>query len=104
LYRHLSALVASVRQFSSRYEEKLSEKLDPQKPSDVLSESLPPLDDHDITAVAEGFERLDRRRSALAELERDVDEVRQLARRQGDTITRNERTARDQLAGRITFG
>jgi len=99
--------------------EKLSEKLDPEKLSSVLSEALPPLDDHDIAAVAEGFERLDRRRSALAELERDVDEARQLARRQRayaqvvvvaaaaavrsaetnrDTITRNERQACEELA------
>lgn len=98
--------------------EKLSERLDPEKLSSVLSEALPPLDDHDLTTVAEGFERLDRRRDALAELERDVDEVRQLARRQRayaetvvvaraavvrsaetarDEVTRRERAAREQL-------
>lgn len=98
--------------------EKLSEKLDPDKLSDVLSEALPPLDDHDIAAVAEGFERLDRRRTELAALERDVAEVRQLARRQHayaqavvlaaaaqvrsaettrDSVTRNERRTRDEL-------
>jgi len=45
--------------------EKLSQHLDLAKLSETLSESLPPLDDHDIAAVAEGFERLDRRRAEL---------------------------------------
>jgi hypothetical protein len=98
--------------------EKLSEKLDPDKLSGVLSEALPPLDDHDVAAVAEGFERLDRRRAELALLESDVAQVQQLARRQRayaravvldsaatvrsaettrDSVTRDERQARDQL-------
>ncbi|MDQ1414404.1 MAG: hypothetical protein QOF81_17 [Acidimicrobiaceae bacterium] len=64
--------------------EKLSQNLDLDKLSDVLSEALPPIDEHDIAAVAEGFERLDRRRAELTALERDLNEVRLLARHQRD--------------------
>jgi len=67
--------------------EKLSQHLDLDKLSTVLSEALPPIDEHDIAAVAEGFERLDRRRAELAALEAEVGEVRQLARRQRDYAT-----------------
>ena len=62
--------------------ERLSQNLDLAKLSEVLSEALPPLDDHDIAVVAEGFERLDRRRAELAALEDELAEVRQLAARQ----------------------
>lgn len=99
--------------------EKLSERLDPDKLSEVLSDALPPLDDHDIAAVAEGFERLDRRRSELATLAEDVEAMRSLSRRQQgyaravvvaaaarvrsaetlrDDVTRAERSARETLA------
>ena len=64
--------------------EKLSQHLDLAKLSETLSESLPPIDEHDIASVAEGFERLDRRRAELDALEREVVEVRQLAARQRD--------------------
>jgi len=98
--------------------EKLSQNLDLDKLSAVLSEALPPLDEQDIAAVAEGFERLDRRRAELAALERDSAEVRQLAARQRDYaravvvgaaaevrsaetsrdhVTRGERLAREEL-------
>lgn len=99
--------------------EKLSQNLDLAKLSDVLSDALPPLDDADIAAVAEGFERLDRRRAELTALDRDVGEVRLLDRAQRayahavvtgvadavrasettrDDVTRSERAARDDLA------
>lgn len=99
--------------------EKLSDRLDPAKLSEVLSDALPPVDDHDIAAVAEGFERLDRRRDELATLERDVGEIHRLAARQRayaravvlnsatrvrsaetvrDGVTRAERQAREQLS------
>ncbi len=99
--------------------EKLSQNLDLDKLSDVLSEALPPLDEHDLTVVAEGFERLDRRKAELAALEAEHDEIRLLATRQHDYaravvaglagdvraaesrrdgVTRAEREARDQLA------
>ncbi len=98
--------------------EKLSQNLDLDKLSVVLSEALPPLDDHDVAAVAEGFERLDRRKAELAALERDVAEVKVLARHQQDyalavvaaaagdvrnaetrrdDVTRRERQAREEL-------
>ena len=100
--------------------EKLSQNLDLDKLSVVLSEALPPLDDHDVAAVAEGFERLDRRKAELLALERDVAEVRVLARHQRDyaravlvataadvrnaetrrdDVTRRERQAGEELAG-----
>ena len=64
--------------------EKLSQDLDPGKLSTVLSDSLAPLDDHDLTPVAEGFERLDRRQAELERLEAEVREVRLLRLRQRD--------------------
>lgn len=99
--------------------EKLSQNLDLDKLSEVMSESLPPLDDHDIAAVAEGFERLDRRREQLDALRGDLKEVDLLASRQRtyarqviawladevrsaesrrDTITRTAREAAERLA------
>ncbi len=62
--------------------EKLSQNLDLDKLSEVMSEALPPLDDHDIAAVAEGFERLDRRRDQLEVLRADLKEVDALVSRQ----------------------
>ncbi len=62
--------------------EKLSQNLDVPKLSEILSEALPPLDEHDLATVAEGFERLDRRREELAQLEADVREVVRLGARQ----------------------
>jgi len=64
--------------------EKLSQHLDLVKLSVTLSESLPPVDEHDVAAVAEGFERLDRRRAELEALEADLAVARQLARAQTD--------------------
>ena len=62
--------------------EKLSQNLDLVKLSEVLSEALAPVDEHDLAAVAEGFERLDRRQAELARLEAELREVRQLRSRQ----------------------
>ena len=62
--------------------EKLSQHLDLDKLSEVLSEALPTIDEHELAAVAEGFERLDRRRDRIAELEGDVAELADLGRRQ----------------------
>jgi hypothetical protein len=64
--------------------EKLSQNLDLDKLSEVLSDALPPLDEHDLAVVAEGFERLDRRRSELEALGAELNEVRTLAARQRD--------------------
>ncbi len=98
--------------------EKLSQNLDLDKLSEVLSEALPSLDDHDLAAVAEGFERLDRRRSELGALAGELEEAKALASRQRaytravvagtavavrsaesrrDAVTRAEREARTAL-------
>ncbi|HYX45104.1 MAG TPA: hypothetical protein VE760_08695, partial [Acidimicrobiales bacterium] len=98
--------------------EKLSQHLDLPKLSATLSESLPPLDEHDLAVVAEGFERLDRRKAELDALAAEVSEVRLLAARQReyaravvvgvaadvrsaetrrDDVTRSERQARAAL-------
>lgn len=60
---------------------KLSEHLDPDELSALLSEALPPLDTGDVAEIAEGFERLDRRREDLTQLEREVGAAESLARR-----------------------
>lgn len=99
--------------------EKLSQDLDVAKLSAILSEALPPLDEHDLATVAEGFERLDRRREELARLDADVREVDRLRGRQRsyaraviaarsddvrraestrDEVTRREREASAELA------
>ncbi|GGS62701.1 TIGR02680 family protein [Nonomuraea spiralis] len=58
---------------------KLSERLDPGLLSDLLSSALPPLGEGEIHEIAEGFERLDRRREELRLLDRDVEEADRLA-------------------------
>lgn len=98
--------------------EKLSQNLDLDKLSEVLSDALTPVDEHDLAAVAEGFERLDRRRAELDRLANEVAAVSLLADRQRDyaravlrqvtgevrsaetrrdDVTRTERTVRAQL-------
>ena len=62
--------------------EKLSDNLDLAKLSGVLTEALPPIDEHELAAVAEGFERLDRRKDELRKLEMELAAVTELARRQ----------------------
>lgn len=54
----------------------LSEKLDPGKLSELLTESLPPLDADLIGQLSEGFERLDRDQKELARVEAAEVEVR----------------------------
>lgn len=99
--------------------EKLSQQLvNVEELSKILSDALPPLDDHDIATVAEGFERLDRRRDELKALDGELREVRLLSGRQRDyaravvvagataviaaetrrdNVTREERKSRDEL-------
>jgi uncharacterized protein (TIGR02680 family) len=62
--------------------EKLSDNLDLAKLSGVLTEALPPIDEHELAAVAEGFERLDRRKDELRKLEKELAAVTELAKRQ----------------------
>ena len=61
---------------------KLSQRLDPALLSTLLSRSLPPLGEQEITELAEGFERLDRQRERLATLDQEVQAARTLAARQ----------------------
>ncbi|WP_082127199.1 TIGR02680 family protein, partial [Allosalinactinospora lopnorensis] len=61
---------------------KLSEHLDPAVLSTLLSRALPPLDQGDITEIAEGFERLDRQQQELRDLDGEVDAADRLAARQ----------------------
>jgi uncharacterized protein (TIGR02680 family) len=110
--------VAVVSALLALRKEKLSQNLDLEKLSEVMSEALPPIDDHDVTAVAEGFERLDRRRDQLESLGTDLAAVDALAARQRtyarhvvawlseevraaesrrDTVTRTAREAAGQL-------
>ena len=64
-YDALMAALISLRR------EKISQDLSPAKLSEVLTASLPALDEKDVTEIAEGFERLDRRREELGRLESD---------------------------------
>ncbi|SDP21190.1 TIGR02680 family protein [Lentzea jiangxiensis] len=58
---------------------KLSERLDPGVLSSLLSKALPPLDQSDLTEIAEGFERLDRRREDLRRLDEEITTAERLA-------------------------
>ncbi len=98
--------------------EKLSQGLGLDKMSEILSHALPALEEHDLAAVAEGFERLDRRKDELAALDaelavvgrlaaarrnyakvvtaRTAGEVRRAESRR-DTVTRRQREAEAEL-------
>ena len=58
---------------------KLSERLDPSVLSTLLSKALPPLDQSDLTEIAEGFERLDRQREDLRRLDEEIATAEKLA-------------------------
>ncbi len=81
---------------------KLSEHLDPEELSRVLSQALPPLDHQDVAEIAEGFEKLDRRKETLAQLEREVEEARLLANRQRSYARRALRAAAAELTSATT--
>ncbi|MEV1007587.1 TIGR02680 family protein [Streptomyces sp. NPDC049881] len=61
---------------------KLSERLDPSLLSTLLSRALPPLGESEITELAEGFERLDRQREHLRQLDAEVAAAETVASRQ----------------------
>jgi uncharacterized protein (TIGR02680 family) len=61
---------------------KLSQRLDPSVLSNLLSKALPPLDQQEITDLAEGFERLDRQRDRLKVLDAEVAAAAGLANQQ----------------------
>lgn len=99
--------------------EKVSQDLSPQKLSEVLTSSLPPLDDGELHRAAEGFEKLDRRRANLERLQLDIDHLERLGKTQRsyakaimaavagavrsaeskrDDVTKNERTTKAEAA------
>ncbi|WP_298132792.1 TIGR02680 family protein [Micropruina sp.] len=57
---------------------KLSEHLDPEALSGLLSSALPPVDELQIAELAEGFERLDQQKAHLVQLERQEQAAREL--------------------------
>lgn len=98
----------------------LSDSLDPDKLSDVLAESLPPLEQERIAQLASAFDRLDAEADSLDNLEKARDSVlafrdeyrgyaRILARRRAaevrgaatkfDNVTRRVREATDAVSG-----
>ena len=59
---------------------KLSEHLNPAELSQLLSAALPAIDQQDVAEIAEGFEKLDRRREELTRLQAEVAASATLAR------------------------
>lgn len=114
--RQYDAVIATLL---SLRREKISQDLSPAKLSEILTESLPPLDAYRLAEVAEGFERIDRRQAGIERLRVDRDEMRKLARRHNsyvrlvlasvvnrvrsaasvrDVVTRDERNLATELA------
>jgi uncharacterized protein (TIGR02680 family) len=77
---------------------KLSEHLDPEELSGLLSRSLPPVDADDVAEIAEGFERLDRHAEQLHALEEEASAARRLA----DVARRYARRVLRAAADRLT--
>ncbi|RCW39656.1 uncharacterized protein (TIGR02680 family) [Halopolyspora algeriensis] len=67
---------------------KLSQHLDPELLSKLLSGALPPLGDAEISDLAEGFERLDRQREQLVRLDAEVDAAKLMAEKQQAYVQR----------------
>lgn len=81
---------------------KLSEHLNPDQLSALLSAALPPLDQTDVAEIAEGFEKLDRREQEIAALDNDLGRVHDLAARQKTYARRLLRRAAATLATATT--
>jgi uncharacterized protein (TIGR02680 family) len=81
---------------------KLSEHLDPEHLSKLLSDALPPLDQQDLAEIAEGFEKLDRQREDLAQLDNEVDAAERLADKQRRYARRALRRAAADLISATT--
>ncbi|MGH4013607.1 MAG: TIGR02680 family protein [Pseudonocardiaceae bacterium] len=77
---------------------KLSEHLNPEELSGLLSRSLPPVDADDVAEIAEGFERLDRHAEQLHALEEEATAARRLA----DVARRYARRVLRAAADRLT--
>ncbi|WP_243790063.1 TIGR02680 family protein [Saccharopolyspora gloriosae] len=78
---------------------KLSERLDPNLLSTLLSRALPPLGRTEIAELAEGFERLDQQREHLTRLDSEVQAAEAVADRQR---TYAQRVLRAAAAGVIS--
>ncbi|MGJ7907856.1 TIGR02680 family protein [Actinopolyspora sp. H202] len=76
---------------------KLSERLDPNFLSNLLSNALPPLGETEISELADGFERLDRQRERVARLDSEVEAAEKLAERQQQYARRVLRNAAAEL-------
>lgn len=81
---------------------KLSQRLDPSLLSTLLSQALPPLGQQEIAELAEGFERLDRQRDRLKDLDQEVQAARTLAARQRSYAQRVLRAAAAALISATT--
>jgi uncharacterized protein (TIGR02680 family) len=81
---------------------KLSERLDPSLLSALLSRALPPLGQGEITELAEGFERLDRQREHLKNLDREVEAATAIAAQQSGYAQRVLRGAAATLISATT--
>ncbi|MFF4509348.1 TIGR02680 family protein [Streptomyces sp. NPDC001401] len=81
---------------------KLSERLDPSLLSTLLSRALPPLDRDEISELADGFERLDRRREELARMDERVEAAGRLAARQRSYAQRVLRARAAELVSATT--
>ncbi|MBT1105651.1 TIGR02680 family protein [Streptomyces sp. Tu10] len=81
---------------------KLSERLDPSLLSALLSRALPPLGHGEITELAEGFERLDRQREQLKQLDEEVTAATQIATQQRGYTQRVLRAAAATLISATT--
>jgi uncharacterized protein (TIGR02680 family) len=81
---------------------KLSEHLNPDELSKLLSEALPALDQSDVAEIAEGFEKLDRRREELARLADEVSAAELLATRARNYSRRVLRAAAATLISATT--
>jgi uncharacterized protein (TIGR02680 family) len=73
-YRHMNNMIHELRK------PKLSDKLDLDKLSQLLSDALPTVSDTTITPLADGFERLDRHAKDLTKLEEMAQAAGDLAR------------------------
>ncbi len=93
------ALIATLLQLRTP---KLSEHLDPDSLSEVLSKALPPIDQQDLAEIAEGFEKLDRRRERLQRLDQEVAAAGRLADRQRRYARRVLRRAAAELVSATT--
>ncbi|WP_254403325.1 hypothetical protein [Streptomyces anulatus] len=81
---------------------KLSERLDPSLLSALLSRALPPLGHGEITELAEGFERLDRQREQLKQLDEEVTAATHIATQQRGYTQRVLRAAAATLISATT--